>query len=140
MVCDADICSERDMVDVICEEMSRQGLRTHVEVPCFDRNIDIVVELPFGLAAIECKVRDWRRGLIQARHHLLCLDYCFVCLPRRTLKRETTMAFEESGIGLLLLDPSLDGCLLGVVPASKSTEKLQAAQDRMLRAIGEEED
>lgn len=127
---------EKEMVELICRVMVNQGLRVYLEVPCFERNVDIVLQLPSGLVAIECKIRDWKRGLEQARHHMLAFDYCFVCLPSRKLSKETVKTFKDAGIGLLLFDPFSKERLKEVISARRSTEKLQPVQDRILRVIG----
>jgi len=131
---------EREMIEVVYEQITRLGYRAYLEVPCFERNVDLVVEFPEGLTAVECKLRDWKRGLVQARHHRIAFDYCFVCLPSRRITDGMLEAFHESGVGLFLLEISEKGSRLEeVIRAPRSTEKLQAVQDRILNLVREED-
>ena len=127
---------ESEMVQVLYQHFLRQGYRAYLEVPCFSRNVDLVVELPEGLAAVECKLTEWRRGLIQARHHLIAFDYSFVCLPNRQITNKMRRAFEEEGVGLLLLTVSEQGFRLQtVMEAPRSSEKVQLVQDSILAIL-----
>jgi len=129
---------ERELVDRFCSLALGMGYRVYVEVPCFSQNIDIVVDGPRGRVAIECKMNDWRRGLSQARRHLLAFDYSYVCMPERRITDIARDEFMRTGVGLVFL---CDNALMPVrqaIPAQKSREKVVGVEESLVRLIEEE--
>lgn len=133
------ILSEAEMADRVRQGLTRLGCKVFREVPCFAHSVDIVVKCPVGLIAIECKMRDWRKGLAQAKHHLLAFDYCFVCLPSRPLTDVLVSAFRGTEIGLLMYELGQDQPVKTVIEAGRSTEKWDTAEVWVTQALGEEE-
>lgn len=96
---------EREMLQPIATTFIPNGYRIYYEVPLLTKIMDI-----FGVStdtsdriAIECKVKDWKRGLQQAKNYLMCAEHVFLAIHEnyvhRALKYEE--CFTNLGIGLL---------------------------------------
>jgi hypothetical protein len=93
------------MVTAVAGRLKAAGLVAAMGVPFMARCIDLVLFREDEMHAIEFKLSDWRRGIVQARDHLLGADYAYVCLPVRQPSDALIAACEESGVGLLMFDP-----------------------------------
>jgi hypothetical protein len=69
-----------------------------------------------SVCAIELKLRDWRRGLLQALRYRVFADLVYLFLARIPASLKT-QAFSENGIGLLRLGDSTE-ILLAAEPVS----------------------
>jgi hypothetical protein len=109
----------------------------YTEVPCLSHSVDLVLEVSEALIAVEFKLSDWRRGLSQAEHHLIAFDYCYVCLPKRTITASIREAFSKSGIGLLLVEEAVGRiALTEVISPRLSTRKWHVAERWVRDAFG----
>lgn len=103
----------------ISEEMLRHNfirsheessnIKLHLEVPVFCRSVDLVVQnfQDVTISAIEFKIRDWKRAILQVQSVSICFDYLYICIPKpKTQKgyQSVTSACENNGIGLYLFD------------------------------------
>jgi len=102
--------SEIELRECFIKEFStKSGLVFHKEVPVFCRSVDLVIqetETSF-LTAIEFKIHDWKRAIIQVRSVEICFEYLFICLPKpKTLVsyNKIISACEANGIGLYFYD------------------------------------
>jgi hypothetical protein len=128
--------TERQMVDVVRERLARRGTSCVAAVPFMSRCIDLVIMGGNGVVtAVEFKLRDWRRGIQQARDHLLGVDYSCVCLPHRAPSRELVCACTASGIGLLLFDPESDDPYVEAVSPCCSQEIWSPGREWLLAAM-----
>ena len=97
--------TEQEMVNAVAGRLRNAGTVAAIGVPFMARCIDLVLFRDDEIHAIEFKLKDWRRGIGQARDHLLGADYAYVCLPTREPSEALLAACEESGVGLLMFDP-----------------------------------
>lgn len=123
--------TEADLVSQVRRHLTERGIETLGEVPFYSRSVDFVLLNP--LTAVEAKLRDWRKALTQAQHHLWGYDYSYVLLPKRKVTEKMRNALEEKGIGLYLWD----GFLIEAIPAMKSTQVWEPARRQILRFIEE---
>ncbi len=58
--------------------------KLYLEVPVFSRSVDLVIQDAddFSVMAVEFKLHDWRRAILQAQSVAICFDYLGVCLPK----------------------------------------------------------
>lgn len=93
--------TEREMVKAASSYLRKKNIVFADEVPLLNRSIDLVYEVDGVLTAVEFKVSDWQRALIQAQDHSLGADEVFVCIPsdRVTVKLKERAA--SLGIGIL---------------------------------------
>jgi len=70
---------------------------------------DLVVFRPDGaVVAVELKLADWKKALIQVQNYQLGSDYVYVVFPekkRLLIEQKMKAQLLEKGIGLLFVDP-----------------------------------
>jgi hypothetical protein len=90
----------------IVVRMERRGYRTHREFPILGKVADVYAVHPrTGVTvSVECKERDWGRGVLQARVYQGASDYVYMALPRKQPSARVLQTLEERGIGLILVD------------------------------------
>ena len=93
------------MVTAVAERLRSSGVVAAIGVPFMARCIDLVLLSDDEIHAVEFKLKDWRRGIAQARDHLLGADYVYLCLPVRQPSDALIAACDDSGVGLLMFDP-----------------------------------
>ena len=72
-----------------------------LDVPIMGRCVDLAYLCKGEITTIEFKLKDWKRALKQARDHMLGADYCYICMPERSITDYFKTEIESSGIGLL---------------------------------------
>lgn len=97
----------------------------HDEVPVFSRSVDLVEfdAIRYLITAIEFKITDWKRAIMQLNEVAPCFDYLVLCFPKPKTERCLDVILKaciEKGIGLILWDRCTDS-FLDVCPAQKST-------------------
>ena len=105
------------------------------EVPLLGRYADIVYLNRKLLISIEFKLKDWRRALVQARDHLLGVDYAYICMPKRTITASMEQLFEDAGVGLIFYKEKGRWPFEVAIKASKSLETWSAARSRVYEFI-----
>jgi hypothetical protein len=121
---------EETICVAIVARMERRGYRTHREFPILGKIADVYAVHPrTGVTvSVECKERDWVRGILQARVYQGASDYVYMALPRR---RTTTRVLErlmERGIGLIVVDGQ--GRTRQVLDARRATHLTPALHQR----------
>jgi hypothetical protein len=97
---------EAAVVEAVTWYMSQRGYDVLGEYPILGKVADI-----YGLhpaegrsVAVECKERDWRRGLEQARRYRAAADDVFLALPLRAVTEEVAQRAHTIGIGIITVD------------------------------------
>lgn len=102
------------------------------EVPLLGRFVDLVYIRGNHVVTVEFKLHDWRKGIEQARDHLLGADYAYICMPRKqisdTLKRE----LKDAGIGLVFYKEDTPWPFEKVIGASRSRETWSVARSMLV--------
>lgn len=97
--------SEQKMVVDFCNSFFKEkDFSFSVEVPFFDRSIDVVYKDGNYLCAIEFKMFNWKKGIYQAKNHLLGADYIFICLPNKVYRKDLEIELKRNNCGLILFD------------------------------------
>lgn len=107
------------------------------EVPVLGRSADLAFVREQSLVTIEFKLRDWRRGIAQARDHLLAADYAYVCMPKRKISDTMREELGKTAVGLLFYREEGDWPFEEVVAASRSQETWPVARGWALNYIAE---
>ncbi|MEW6276633.1 MAG: hypothetical protein AB1556_16180 [Bacillota bacterium] len=129
--------TEKEFISEAKKFFQKKGLLVYEGVPCLSRCIDLLVEDNDVFKAIEFKLHDWRRGLIQASDHLLAVDYSYVCLPQRRISQRMLNCFKGSGIGLMIYTGNEEDPFWEVLPAEKSNVKWPVAGSWLKRSLRE---
>jgi hypothetical protein len=100
---------EAVVVEAVCGFIQERGYAFLAEYPLLGKVADVYGLLSLEhdrTIAIECKERDWRRGLEQARRYQLATDEVFLAVPERVVTDELTQEASRLGVGLLVVVPS----------------------------------
>lgn len=118
----------------VADYLRREGMLVMHEVPINGRVADLV-GIGNLLTAVELKLSDWRRGLLQAMTYQLACDRVYLCMPFEQALGMLSRShyLEREGVGLL-------GCLVGrkevrvVIPALPSRRLLPFMADALRRS------
>ncbi len=83
--------------------------RLFLEVPVFTRSVDLVIQRTDTkeITAIEFKLHDWKRAILQVQSVALCFDYLSICLPKPKTsvgEQKIVDTCKSNGIGLYFYD------------------------------------
>lgn len=113
--------SEADFTAMVVPHLVNCGFAVHLEVGAVTRSIDaVLVDEQGATTALEFKIRDWRRALVQARDHQVLCDRAAICMPRRRPTDELFDALQASGIGYIGYDMVSDDIEMVVAPQASS--------------------
>lgn len=90
-----------------------EDVTLYLEVPVFSRSVDLVLHdlQTSRITALEFKLHDWKRAILQAQSVGLCFDYLCICLPKpkTAIGCQTIIkSCEMDGVGLYLYDVEAD--------------------------------
>jgi hypothetical protein len=90
-----------------------------MELPFYEYRIDLYAfsRKANATVAIELKLNDWRRALIQTMLYQLCADLVYIAMPERSARRVDKSELESIGIGLIAVrDSGRCTCILAAKP------------------------
>ena len=96
--------SEKSLVDQLVGFLAFEGYQVRTEVPSLGQSIDLVATKGKWLTAVEAKINDWRRALIQCRAHELVADYICIAIATKNISIELRTAVDAAGYGLIHLN------------------------------------
>jgi hypothetical protein len=114
---------ESQLLEPVARFAKRQGFRLQgMELPFYEYRIDL-----YGFSrrnnvtvAIELKLIEWRKALLQAMLYQLCADLVYIAMPEDAAKRTDHQELSRNGVGLIAVRNSgICSCLL---PADRHTE------------------
>lgn len=92
---------EIQIVEAIVKDLKEKGFKVATEVANFHRSVDIVALDEFkSLWAIECKVSDIGKAIVQLKTHQLSADKVFIATANKKMKYQTLKKIKEAGLGL----------------------------------------
>jgi hypothetical protein len=98
-----------------------KGVPSLWEAAIMGRSADLVYLEENHLVSVEFKLKDWRRGLRQARDHQIGADFAYLCIPHWEPTEALRTAASDVGVGLLGFREGLDWPFEIVQPALRST-------------------
>lgn len=132
---------EYQLQEAVAEYYRKQGFIVTHEVQFFTKRIDLFAVDRASLAtiAIEAKIHDWKRALLQARAYLLCADYVYIALPSNLAHNVAGRNIDKDSVGLLAVEvfgeSPLEWDVSIVIPATKSVLKKDEYMDRLRGAV-----
>jgi hypothetical protein len=132
---------EYQLQDAVAEYLRKQGYIVTHEIQFFTKRIDLFAVSRESLAtmAVEVKIHNWKRALLQARAYLLCADYVYIALPSSLAQKVADRDTDNYSIGLLAVEAFGDSPLYWdvsiVIPATKSVLKRDEYMDRLRGAV-----
>jgi hypothetical protein len=128
--------TEAHMVAAASEYLERAGIEAVVGVPFMSRCIDLlIVRGEDDITAVEFKKHDWRRGIHQAKHHLLGANAAYVCVSLQQPSPACLKAANEAGVGLMRFNQVAECPLEELVEARPSGFIWPPARQWLLRGI-----
>ncbi|MBD5083966.1 MAG: hypothetical protein HDT33_02580 [Clostridiales bacterium] len=97
--------SEADMRSAFIAGYQKVGRELCVEVPVFCRSVDLVAydKKKQEITAIEFKLGNWKRAVLQAMQVACCFDFLAICIPHPATTRGRNSVLSgcnEYGIGV----------------------------------------
>lgn len=132
---------EYQLQEAVAEYYRKQGFIVAQEIQFFTKRIDLFAVDRSSLAtvAIETKIHDWKRALLQARAYLLCADYVYIALPSNLSYNIVAKNINNDSIGLLAVETfgesPRDWNVSIVTPAPPSVIKKDEYLDRLRGAV-----
>lgn len=117
------------------KRLRKKGVPSLWEAPIMGRSADLVYLEENYLIAIEFKLKDWRRGLRQARDHQIGSDFAYLCVPNREPTEALRAAARDFGVGLLRFCEGLDWPFEIVQPALRSTLTWSVIREQLFRRL-----
>jgi len=127
--------TELELRKFFVEQQSSAEVILHVEVPVFCRSVDLVAQnkKDKSLAAIEFKLHDWKRAILQVQSVALCFDYLYICLPmpKTAQGRESILnQCSQNGVGVYFY--AFEGECFEMALESPQTSTVWAAQKKQI--------
>lgn len=96
--------TETELVDKLTLFMAAEGYRVRIEVANMGQSADIVATKGRWVTAVEAKLQDWRRALIQCRAHEQVADYICIAIGSANVSDLLLREAEELGYGVIHFD------------------------------------
>ncbi len=97
--------SEKQMVLDYCKILEKENVSFAVEVPFYNRSIDLVyIDKKGNLCALEFKLNDWKKAISQAKDCSSGAQKVYVCIPKKKYSMELEEQAEKVGCGLIIFD------------------------------------
>ncbi|HBD24594.1 MAG: hypothetical protein A2566_02635 [Candidatus Zambryskibacteria bacterium RIFOXYD1_FULL_40_13] len=126
--------TEREMVIGFCKLLESKKLTFSVEVPFYNKSIDLVYYNEQGiLCALEFKIHDWKKALKQASDHLIGAQSSYICIPSNKDSDELRRVIKDSKCGLILFD--FDAKKVLVVEESKNELVWEGASELLQKGF-----
>ena len=98
---------ELELIKPILDYFSNQGYNVKREVKIGFFKADIVGFQKDNVIAVELKLKDWKKALVQAKNYQLGADYVYIAVPLMksfNILRKAKYKLESAGIGLLVVN------------------------------------
>lgn len=96
---------EAEVAAAVTTYVEARGYSVLTEYPLVGKIADVfgAMETQGKSIAVECKERDWRRGLEQARRYQVAADDVYLALPEQAVTEELAREATRVGVGLLVV-------------------------------------
>ncbi len=108
--------SELQLVFSVGEFLKSQGYKIRFEISNMGQSIDLVGIKNRWITAVEAKLNNWRRALVQCRAHESVADYIVIALAQKSVSSELDEELKANGWGLLLYNSVKDEWVWRVKP------------------------
>ena len=115
--------------------LRRLGVACKWEAALLGRSVDLAFFHDGLINTVEFKLKDWRRGLEQARDHQLGADLAYICIPGKRPPEEIIELAVDFGIGILLFRDDSEWPFTIAIPAKPSPTQWPVARDRLLNLM-----
>jgi hypothetical protein len=116
---------EIELVNSVINFLKSKGYHVKKEVRIGFCRADIVGIKKNVVVAVELKLNDWKKAIIQAKNYQLGSDYVYIAFPLKNIYnviRKTELKLKNEGIGLLAINEKTNK--VKVVIESKKSKKM----------------
>ena len=127
--------SEQAFVLNAYKRLRRLHVPSRWEAPLLGRSIDLLFRKDDYLISVEFKHKNWQRGIVQARDHLLGVDFAYICFLGKAAPlglHENAIAY---GIGLFKFEESSDWPFSVSLAAKRSEYTWPVARDNLMQSL-----
>ena len=99
--------TEKEMVLEYCKILEKKNVTFAVEVPFYNRSIDLVyLDKEGNTCAVEFKLNNWKKAIDQAKDCTTGAHFVYICVPNKNYSLQLKEEVEKAGCGLIIFDPS----------------------------------
>jgi len=126
---------ELELTKPVVDFFKSQGYTVRREVRIGFFKADIVAFKEENVVAVELKLKDWKKAIIQAKNYQLGADFVYIAIPLMksfNILRKAQCKLENEGIGLLIVNEKT--CKVGkLINAKKSEKKLGTISKKRIK-------
>jgi hypothetical protein len=93
--------NEKELCDFIENKLIESGFKVNREVPFYLNSVDIVAIRKRKIIAIEVKLKNYQKALVQARNHCLFAHEVYIALPEVIANKIDINRLNGIGIGIV---------------------------------------
>jgi hypothetical protein len=98
---------ELELIKPVSDYFKRHGYKVRYEIKIGFCRADIVAFKDGKASAVELKISDWKKAIIQAKNYQLGCDYVYLAFPLLrvyNILRKAELILRKEGIGLLVIN------------------------------------
>ena len=98
---------ELELIKPVSDYFKKHGYKVRYEVKIGFCRADIVAFKGEKVIAVELKISDWKKAIIQAKNYQLGCDYVYLAVPLLrvyNILRKAEVLLKKDGIGLLVIN------------------------------------
>ncbi|KYK28079.1 hypothetical protein AYK20_01580 [Thermoplasmatales archaeon SG8-52-1] len=117
---------ELELIKPVSDYFKKNGYKVRYEIKIGFCRADIVAFKGERTIAVELKISDWKKAIIQAKNYQLGCDYVYLAVPllrSYNILRKADFLLKKEGIGLLVINEKT--CVVSkIVNAKRSNKQL----------------
>ena len=117
---------ELELFKPVCDYFKKKGYKVRREIKIGFHRADLVAFKNDEVLAVELKLRDWKKAIIQTKNYQLGSDYVYIAVPllkSYNILRKAEHIFKKEGIGLLVVNEKNSNVSVIIKP-KQSTKKI----------------
>ena len=100
-------CQESELFKPVSDHFKKKGYKVRYEIKIGFCRADIVAFKENKTTAVELKLRDWKKAIIQAKNYQLGSNFVYIAIPLSkvyNVLRKAEHNLRKEGIGLLIIN------------------------------------
>lgn len=117
---------ELELFKPVCDYFKKQGFKVKGEIKIGFCRADLVAFKNDEVIAVELKLKDWKKAIVQAKNYQLGSDFVYIAVPllrSYNILRKAEHIFKKEGMGLLVVNEK-DSRVAEIIKPKLSTRKI----------------
>ena len=117
---------ELELIKPVSDYLIKKGYNVRHEIKIGFHRADLVGFKDSEVVAVELKLSDWKKAIIQANNYMLGADYVYLAVPlfkSYNILRKAEYFLKKEGIGLLIINEKTSK-VSEIIKPSKSSKKI----------------